>query len=253
MSLPRILIPTRQYERKEMMVQFVGEYHLRLVLQHGLMPIMLPSMPEMMPYLEDELATAAGLLLMEGKDIDPTYYPHTAESLRWVRSTSPERDEIELKLLELALAQRIPIFGICRGSQLLNIACGGDLYTDVHNDRPERSVMHIDYDDYHNYRHGVNLVEGGRLARLYGQASIPVNSYHHQSVKTLAPRFEPLAYAEDGVLEAFHDPTADFVLGLQFHPERMQSEHPAHVAIFGEFAAAVRRYEAQSKALSSSG
>ena len=139
MSLPRILIPTRQYERKEMMVQFVGEYHLRLVLQHGLMPIMLPSMPEMMPYLEDELATAAGLLLMEGKDIDPTYYPHTAESLRWVRSTSPERDEIELKLLELALAQGIPIFGICRGSQLLNIACGGDLYTDVHNDRPERS------------------------------------------------------------------------------------------------------------------
>lgn len=241
MSLPRILIPTRQYERKNMMVQFVGEFHLRLLLQHGAMPVMLPSMPELLPHLEEEMDTAAGLLLMEGKDIDANYYPTTAASRRWIRSTSPERDEIELRLIHLALERNLPIFGICRGCQLLNIACGGDLYTDVHNDRPERSVMHIDYDDYHNYRHGVNFVAGGRLAQLYGQEQIAVNSYHHQAVNVLAPRFAPLAYAEDGVLEAFHDPTADFLLGLQFHPERMQAEHPAHIAIFGEFVAAAKR------------
>src|SRR6185312_8650825 len=100
---------------------------------------------------------------------------------------------------------------------------------------------HIDYHHYDTYRHPVDILPGTPLAAWYGDPIVRVNSYHHQGVRHLAPRFRPMALADDGLIEAFYDPKTDFTVGLQFHPERMLSEHRGHLNIWLDFARAVYR------------
>ncbi len=236
---PSILVPTSRHIRKDKFVQYVGEYHLDLLLQFGAVPLLVPSVAQIESHLPGFLAQGAGLLLVEGEDIHPDRYRPAAAAWGWVKETDEVRDQIEFRLLSHALAQGWPVLGICRGCHLLNVGCGGSLYTDVVKGR-SRSVAHIDYDNYDGHRHGLDLLPGTWLHELYGVDRLSVNSYHHQGVAALAPRFQPLAYAEDGLLEAYHDPAHPFLVGLQFHPERIQAEHPGHPAIFRRFVAAVR-------------
>jgi gamma-glutamyl-gamma-aminobutyrate hydrolase PuuD len=236
----RILVPTCHHIRKEMLIQYVGAFHLDLVLRHGAQPIMIPTLSGMEPYLEEQLDEADGLLLVEGEDVHPDRYNPAPESRRYVKELNVERDRVEFFLAQGALARGLPILGICRGSHLLNVAAGGTMYTDVIKDRTG-SHRHIDYDNYHGFRHPVRFEPGTWLAELFGVEQLPVNSYHHQSVRDLPSGYEPLAYADDGVLEGFHDPRAPFVVGLQFHPERMQQEHPACPAIFRRFVQVARQ------------
>jgi len=98
---------------------------------------------------------------------------------------------------------------------------------------------HIDYDNYDTYRHPVEIAKGTPLARWYRRKRIMANSYHHQGVRKLAPRFKPMAHADDGLIEAYYDPNAEFVVGLQFHPERMLKEYEGNLRVWQAFAAAV--------------
>jgi gamma-glutamyl-gamma-aminobutyrate hydrolase PuuD len=143
-----------------------------------------------------------------------------------------EKDRIEFELMRRCLSRGIPFLGICRGSQILNVACGGTLYNDVAHEHPG-AIDHVNYDDYDGYRHPVDVVPGTPLSTWFDESpSINVSSYHHQGIKRLAPRFRPMARAPDGLVEAFYDPSAydpdkgRFHVGLQFHPERMQSQTP---------------------------
>lgn len=239
-----ILMPSRRHERKEMYVQYGPEFHLRPVFQFGAVPLIVPSMTEALPHLDHFLDMGAGLLLFEGKDVHPDRYGPTDQSREYVRSSDVNRDAVEFYLAEAAFKRGMPVFGICRGSHLMNIVSGGDMWTDVHADRPEKSINHIDYENYHSYRHQVDIEPGTWLADLYdGAMQIPASSYHHQAVKTLAERFEPMAYCVDGVLEAFRDPSARFAVGVQFHPERMQGEHDGHTRIYEEFITAAHAYK----------
>jgi gamma-glutamyl-gamma-aminobutyrate hydrolase PuuD len=138
------------------------------------------------------------------------------------------------------LQRRLPILGICRGSQILNVVCGGTLFGDVQKEK-RSSLKHINYDHYDTYRHAVTLVPGSPLQKWYGRRKLRVNSYHHQGVRDLAPRFTPMAHAEDGLIEGFYDPKAGFVVGLQFHPERMPEQTAGARRIWQAFASAVRR------------
>ena len=185
-----------------------------------------------------------GVLLCEGEDIDPAHYQAdisglSQEELDEIRrlhasdtSIDPEKDSIELRLAKLCLERNIPYLGICRGSQVLNIACGGTLYQDLGKELSKTgkdTVAHIDYDNYDNHRHPVSIVENTPLHSWFSESKeIMVNSYHHQGVKRLAERFVPMAMAPDGLIEGFYDPDAynpdegKFIMGLQFHPERMR-------------------------------
>lgn len=201
--------------------------------------------------LLDSFEPIHGVLLCEGEDIDPSLYegektglsPEELEEIRSLHASDTaidkEKDTIELGLAKLCLERNIPYLGICRGSQVLNVACGGSLYMDIGKELSNKvaeidRVMHMNYDDYDGHRHIVKVVENTPLHHWFnesledGKMELWVNSYHHQGVKRLAQRFVPMAFAPDGLIEGFYDPDAynpaegKFIMGLQFHPERMR-------------------------------
>ena len=143
-----------------------------------------------------------------------------------------------------ALRSELPILGICRGSQLLNVVCGGTLYGDVQREKRSQR-RHIDYENYDTYRHPVSVVPGTPLARWYRRKTLNVNSYHHQGVRELASRFQPMAYADDGLIESYYDPEAAFVVGLQFHPERMLKEYAGNLKVWKAFVTAIQNKHRQ--------
>ena len=233
------------------MIIFLGEYHLDLIVGYGAVPVIVPRVSGVHMLL-DSFEPIHGVLLCEGEDIDPSWYEEdtsclSQEELEEIRrlhvsdtSIDKEKDSIELALAKLCLERNIPYLGICRGSQLLNVACGGTLYQDIGKELSNKGleesemVMHINYDDYDGHRHEVKVVENTPLHHWFKDSleddkmDILVNSYHHQGVKRLAQRFVPMAFAPDGLIEGFYDPDAynpeegKFIMGLQFHPERMR-------------------------------
>lgn len=233
------------------LIYVTGEYHLDLIVSYGAVPIIVPRVSGVHTLLES-FEPIHGVLLCEGEDIDPSNYDaelsgFTSEELQEIgklhssdTAIDKEKDSIELRLAKLCLERNIPYLGICRGSQVLNVACGGTLYQDVEKELekecPDRNqrVTHMNYDDYDGHRHVVKVVEKTPLHQWFRDSlddekmEMRVNSYHHQGVKRLAQRFVPMAFAPDGLIEGFYDPDAynpdegKFIMGLQFHPERMR-------------------------------
>lgn len=242
MKRPIVLVPSRRTTRKHKPIDYVGEAHLSLLIRLKVLPVMIPVVEGTLACLPQYMEGMSGLLLVEGEDIDPLRYRAAQANIDYLERTDPRKDEIEVRLIRHALRNRLPILGICRGSQLLNVVCGGTLYGDVQKEKKSK-LKHIEEDmsHYDTYRHPIKLVEGTPLHRWYGESALRVNSYHHQGVRELASRFKPMAHAEDGLVEAFYDPKRDFTVGLQFHPERMLNEYPGNLRVWKEYCAAVHR------------
>lgn len=240
MKRPAVLVVTRRTDRKNKYIDYVGEYHLRLLIRSKTLPVMVPVVEGSRECLPDYLADMRGLLLVEGEDIEPKHFNATRQNYRYLEKTHPLKDEIEIALIRHALRKKLPILGICRGSQLLNVVCGGTLYGDVQKEMKSR-LKHIDFAHYDSYRHPISIVAGSPLQMWYSRKTLHVNSYHHQGIRDLAPRFQPMAYSRDGLIEGYFDPTADFVVGLQFHPERMLEEPAGNWRIWKAFGSAVHR------------
>ncbi len=156
-----------------------------------------------------------GVLFSGGGDIDPAHYgadPHPA-----VSGVDPERDRTELALARWAVADPKPFFGICRGTQLLNVALGGTLYRDLNNEHPA-APQHVHYPN--DLRpHPIQVTEDSRLARIVGEPILTVNTLHHQACKDIAPGLRVTGRAADGVVEALELPHHPFALAVQWHPE----------------------------------
>jgi gamma-glutamyl-gamma-aminobutyrate hydrolase PuuD len=240
MKRPTVVVVTRRTPRKGKYIDYVAEAHLELLVRLKLHPVMVPVVDGTEACLPDYAAGMSGLLIVEGEDVEPKHYEAVPANHRYLEQTHPVKDEIEIKLMRMALRRQVPILGICRGSQLLNVVCGGTLFGDVQKEK-KSWLGHIDYDRYDIYRHPVAIVPGTPLHEWYGRESVPVTSYHHQGVRDLAKRFRPMAHAEDGLVEAYYDPKAEFVVGLQFHPERMPEEPEGNFRIWKAFRTAVAR------------
>lgn len=238
MKRPAVLVVTRRTTRTNKYIDYVGEYHLELLIQLHLLPVMVPVVQDTFACLPRYTMEMAGLLLVEGEDIEPTRYDAEKSNFTFVEKTHPLKDEIEIRLVRYALRNKTPVLGICRGSQLVNVVCGGTLYGDVQKEKGSH-LKHIDYDHYDTHRHPITVVSGSPLEKWYRRRTISVNSYHHQGIRQLARRFKPMAHAEDGLIEAYYDPTASFLVGLQFHPERMLPEYRGNLRVWKAFAAAV--------------
>jgi gamma-glutamyl-gamma-aminobutyrate hydrolase PuuD len=238
MKRPVVLVVTRRTARRSRFIEYVGEAHLDLLMRLKILPLIVPATEGVLPLLPQYREGVDGLLLVEGEDIEPRRYAAEDANFRYLEKTHVLKDEIELRLLRYALRRHLPILGICRGNQLLNIACGGTLYGDVRREKRSK-LLHIDSDHYDTYRHKISVVPDTPLARWYGQRALRVNSYHHQGVRRLARRFKPMAYAEDGLIEAYYDPHEKFLVGLQFHPERMLNEYDGNWRVWTAFGAAV--------------
>jgi gamma-glutamyl-gamma-aminobutyrate hydrolase PuuD len=238
MSRPVVLVPARRTIRKNKYIDYVGELHLELLIRLRILPLMIPVVEGTPACLPQYWERMRGLLLVEGEDVEPRRYKAQKENAEYLEKTHPLKDEIEIRLIRRALRHRLPILGICRGSQLVNVVCGGTLYGDVQKEKKSR-LKHIDYHHYDTYRHRIAVVPGSPLDQWYAEPALRVNSYHHQGIRGLASRFKPMAFAEDGLVEAYYDPKARFVVGLQFHPERMLPEYPGNLRVWEAFASAV--------------
>lgn len=238
MNRPVVLVVTRRTSRRTRYIEYVGELHLQLLIRLKLLPCVVPATEGILPLLPQYREGVSGLLLVEGEDIEPKRYKAARANFRYLEKTHPLKDEIELRLLRYALKRHLPILGICRGNQLLNIACGGTLFGDVRKEKHSK-LLHIDQRHYDTYRHKISVVPGTPLDRWYGERTLRVNSYHHQGVRNLARRFRPMAHAEDGLVEAYYDPHERFLVGLQFHPERMLDEYAGNFRVWQAFADAV--------------
>lgn len=210
--------------------------YLRAVERAGGLPVALP--------LTGSTAALAalcrrldGVLLTGGPDPLPALYGE--ETLPCCGAICPQRDEMELALTREALRQGLPLLGICRGIQVLNVALGGTLYQDVAA-QTGTAVNHQMEKPYSRAAHGVAVAPGSPLFRLLGQGRLAVNSCHHQAVRRLAPQLAAMAQAEDGLAEAVWMPGRPFVWAVQWHPERLGAD-AGSPKIFAAFAAACAR------------
>jgi len=162
-----------------------------------------------------------GLLLTGGKDVDPSTYGE--ERLPVCGVTDIPRDEYDLKIIKKALDKDIPVLGICRGSQILNVALGGTLFQDIIS-QVEGVLPHVQWDTAEIQQskvHRAELIPNCKLRKIIGQDEIGVNSGHHCAVKTLNQYAIISAKASDGIIEAWEVPSKYFCLGIQWHPEQL--------------------------------
>jgi len=190
---------------------------------------------------EESLTDVDALLLSGGDDIDPRYYGELVVPEARVQIDS-QRDAAELLVTRAALAAGLPILGICRGIQTLNVAAGGSLYQDLSLGNFD-AAMHqqkgsgkADWDP----AHPIAVAAGSRTADILGGERAEVNSFHHQAVKAVAPGFVVTARAPDGVIEAIEHPARPFVVGVQWHPERMADHQAPQRRLFETLVEAAR-------------
>ncbi|MDK2856255.1 MAG: putative glutamine amidotransferase [Bacillota bacterium] len=172
-----------------------------------------------MEVLPEILARAHGVLLPGGEDVDPAAYGEAPEPQ--LGPVNAERDACELALARLAWERHLPIFGICRGAQVLNVARGGSLIQDIPS-AVAGALGHRQGEPYDRPVHSARVDAASRLARILGQSELEVNSMHHQSVKVPGRGLKVVAWAPDGVVEGIESQDPDrFALGVQWHPEYM--------------------------------
>lgn len=207
----------------------VGESYVQAVYQAGGLPVVIPVGLSDQD-LHDLLARLDGLLLTGGGDIDPARFsgqPHPR-----VYGIDERRDALEIGAAQIAVKTGKPFLGICRGIQVINVALGGTLFTDI-GDQLEDPLRHDWYPDVpRNYlAHAVTVTQGSLLAQVLNGEAFEVNSLHHQGVEQVAPGLVPVAYSPDHLVEAVEVPGHPFGLGVQWHPEWLQ-EHASQRQLF---------------------
>ena len=184
-----------------------------------------------------------GLLLTGGSDLEPGYYGE--EPLPKLDVTLPERDTFEMAVLEHALQRGVPVFGICRGMQVLNVALGGTLYQDLPSQLEDGSIAHRQQMPKWQWTHEVEVNDSSEVAKITQSTDLRVNSYHHQAIKGLADGLVAVAHASDGVIEAveYRDLSERWLVGVQWHAEAMRDTlGPEHRNLFEAHVAAAERY-----------
>jgi putative glutamine amidotransferase len=217
----------------------LGVRYLDAVARAGGVPVILaPVCDEAIDGLLDRLS---GICLSGGPDLHPSAYG--AEPHPRLGPTEPNLDRFELALARRADARGVPLLGICRGSQVLNVARGGTLHQHV-PDLAGDDVEHRQTTPGGEPTHPVRIARRSRLAGVVGAARLPVNSFHHQAVDALGSGLTVSARALDGVVEGIEDRSRDLFLGVQWHAECLVSR-PAHLALFTALVDAARRRDGQ--------
>jgi putative glutamine amidotransferase len=218
---PSAMNTTRRHGEPPHPEMALGMTYLRTLEAAGAMPVVLPPVGD----AEAVLARLDGICLSGGPDLDPDAYG-ARERHPELGETEPALDAFELALARAAVAQGVPILGVCRGAQALNVACGGTLHQHVEGHRQaEPGTMTTAI---------VQVAADTRLARILGAGPLGVNSFHHQAVDRVGAGLRVTARAADGTIEAVEG--AGFVLGVQWHAETLVQ----HLPLFAALVAAAR-------------
>jgi len=215
-------------------VHYLEQSVAHWLLAGGALPVMVPAVDSQSTQLRSDLSPRAlhdyaetldGLVLQGGNDVAPQSYGETPLHEDW--HGDPIRDRYEIDLIRSFVAAGKPVFGICRGLQLLNVAHGGTLLQDINTQHPQAREHRV-LGKYEHHHHAVEFVAGTRLAALFpGLRHATTNSIHHQGIKDLAPGFVAEAVCpEDGLIEAVRWTGPSFVAGVQWHPEFHDPDDP---------------------------
>jgi putative glutamine amidotransferase len=190
--------------------------YLRCLQRCGATPLIVPlELPH--HQIRRLLQLCSGLLLPGGEDVDPGRYNEAPHAKLGV--IDQKRDELELSAIAIARELELPVLGICRGCQVLNVAYGGTLYQDIDSQRPQHD-QHLQSRD-EEVAHPMHIAANSKLSSILGPEDIDVNSFHHQAVKDLGANLMASGHSNDGLIEAIESVTEEFVLGVQCHPELM--------------------------------
>lgn len=197
----------------------IAETYVQSILKAGGAPVLIPAITDI-ESLTAVIDGIDGLLMSGGGDINPLYVGE--EPIPQLQDVDTFHDEYELILLRLAANRQLPIMGICRGHQLINVAFGGSIYQDIHSQHEARLLKHSQTLSREYASHSVQITDSAsRLSEILNkEPEILVNSFHHQAVKEVAPEFKGTAAAPDGINEAMEHPEKE-IFSVQWHPEAM--------------------------------
>jgi putative glutamine amidotransferase len=228
----------------------VNAAYVRAVVRAGGVPLVLSPLGDL-AHVGALLDAVEGLVLTGGEDLDPAHFgqaPHPR-----LGKVDRTRDAFELTLFREARAREIPVLAICRGIQLVNVALGGSLWQDIPSER--RGALEHNPTSARDHRtHPVEVVPGSRLARVLGATRCDVNSFHHQSIRDLAPGLKVTGRTPDGEIEGVESSESDpWLLAVQWHPEEFHQhaqapDHGLFAALIKEAAKANRREPAPAPA-----
>ena len=216
-------------EKDGIIRSYVNDDYIEAVELAGGIPIILPVVNEK-ENIESQIELCDGIILPGGQDVNPLFYheePHM--KLSYVCS---KVDEYQTKLAQMSLESDLPVLGICRGLQLLNVVCGGTLYQDL-SEISSGTIKHVQDSVRHEYSHRIKTKQKSIIGCLLGSEAL-VNSFHHQCIKEPGKDLEVTATASDEVIEAVEMKNKKFVVGVQWHPEGMAARDEKMLGIFKE-------------------
>jgi len=214
------------------------------LIKAGALPVIIS------PHMEGEVLEACldkldGILLAGGNDVDPNRYGD--EPLDELGEVNPLRDDFEIRLVRMAAGRGMPVFGICRGIQSMNVAMGGTLWQDLPSQYRSADgqppMAHSQKRPDHYPSHSVQVQKGTLLHRIAGADDLLVNSFHHQAIKDPASALTVTAVSPDGVIEAVEVPSHPFFIGVQWHPELFLDRDEKAFALFKAFVNAAAAFQ----------
>lgn len=220
------MFPGRQRE-------YVNRVYLQAITDNGGVPLVLPVTTDMAT-IARYVGAIDGLLLCGGHDVDPLTYGE--EPLEKLGEINPQRDAYEITLIKAVHTSHKPIFGICRGIQILNACYGGTIYQDLsYMPTGQGIIKHLQAQLPTYGMHHVKVTEKSVLADFLGETKLTVNSFHHQTLHKIATGFQVVATAPDAVVEGIEATDGGLQLAVQWHPEEMQAVNPVMARLFAKF------------------
>ena len=220
----------------DLLRSYVNDDYTHSIEEAGGIPVIIPFTKNL-ELARETVARLDGLLLSGGHDVYPLHYGE--EPLQGLGEVWPERDQFDFALIKAAEEKQIPIFGICRGLQILNVYRGGSLYQDLKYDQ-NCTIKHLQNQTPSLGTHTVDIEFESKLASAIGRSTWITNSHHHQTVKHIGKGLQVVARAKDGTVEGLEDSSYPWLVACQFHPEMMSETDENAKCLFAAFVAAAQ-------------
>lgn len=250
------------FSLNEMSFTMVFNNDLMAVEEAGGIPIVIPTFDSSIE-VEPILDILDGIYFPGGNDVDPGLYNEESKYVKGLLGDietledsdasvyakhTDQRDKLEKRIIEyLRDNNPIPMLGVCRGAQILNICMGGSLYQDI-NKQIDTDIEHSDISNPNGLSHSIKIEKNSHLHNIFQKDSIKVNTLHHQSIKDVGNGLKIVAWSEDGIVEAIENDDDDrFILGLQWHPEMIRNKYSEQKKIFDYFVEKSAEYKSQKR------
>ena len=220
-------------------------HYIEAIEKAGGIPIGMPVLQEFnVETIKKQIELVDGILIQGGLDVDPSFYNEERHPL--LGQTNVQTDKYLIEVIKQAIGTKIPILGICRGHQILNVALGNNLYQDLSVAGINVSNHRQDLSQLCHTKHSINVNKNSLLSKIFpNNETLQINSFHHQAVNKLGTNIEIDAKSDDGIIESIHYKSDEqWVLGVQFHPEQlMRCEGKEFIEIFKKFIEEAQKYK----------